>query len=86
MIKGLEHFSHEEGLRQLSLFSLEKSRLNRDHINMYKHLTGDNEDMSARLFSVVPCDRTRSNPYKLKYMKFHLNARKHFFTVRVVKH
>ncbi|KAK4822862.1 hypothetical protein QYF61_020713 [Mycteria americana] len=76
----------QERLRELGLFGLEKSRLKRDLINMYKHLTGDNEEKSARLFSVVPSDRTRGNEHRLTHMKFHLNVRKHFFTVRVVKH
>ena len=40
----------------------------------------------ARLFSVVPGDRTRGSGHTLKHRKFHLNTMKQFFTVRVVEH
>ena len=85
MMRGLEHLSYAERLRELGLFSLEKRRLRGDLRNAYKYLQGGGQEDGARLFPVVPRDRTRDNGHKPKHRKFHLNTRKNF-PLRVTEH
>jgi len=54
-------------------------------IHVYKYLKGGSQEDGARLFSVVPSDRTRGNGHKQKQRKFQLNTRKNFFPLRVTE-
>jgi len=86
MMRGLEHLSYEGRLRELGLFSLKKRRLRGDLRNASKYLKGGCQEDGAKLFSVVPSNRTRGNGHRLKPGKFQLNMRKNFFPLRVTEH
>ncbi|GAB0179132.1 hypothetical protein GRJ2_000378500 [Grus japonensis] len=84
MIRGLQHLSNEDRLKDLGLFSLGK--VWEDLIAAFQYLKEAYKKDGDRLFSRVCCNKTRGNGFRLKECRFRLDIRKKYFIKRVEKH
>ena len=66
MIRGLEHLSYEDRLRELRLFRLEKRRFWGDLIAALQYLKTCLQGKWKGNLTRACSDRTRSNGFKLK--------------------
>ncbi|GAB0202820.1 hypothetical protein GRJ2_002747600 [Grus japonensis] len=80
LIRGLEHLSYEDKLRQLGLFSLEKRRLRGDLIVAYQYLKGPTGKLER------DCLQGHGvTGQGVMGLNLRLDVRKKFFPVRVVR-
>ncbi|KAF4795893.1 hypothetical protein TURU_088530 [Turdus rufiventris] len=86
LVKGLEHKSCEEQLRELGVFTLEKRRLQGHLIALYNYLKGGCRQVGVNLSSQARNNRMRGNGLQLHWGRFGLAIRRNFYTERVVKH
>ena len=73
LIRGLEHLSYEDRLRELGLFSLEEGRSQEDIIVAFQYLKGAYKKSGEGLVTRAWSDRTRGNGFKLKEGRFRLD-------------
>ena len=86
MISGMEHLSCEYRLRELRLFSVEKTRLRGDLIAAFQYLKGAYRKAGVGLLTRACTDRTKGSAFNLKECRFRLDVRDKFFPMRVVRH
>ena len=73
MVKGLEHLSSVEWLRELGLLSLEKRRL-REISSVCRVLKEGCKENGGELSSAATNARTRGNGQKMQHRRYSLNA------------
>ena len=73
-------------MRELGLFILEKRRPQGDLIEAFQYLKGSYKQEGEWLFTRVDSDMIRRIDFKLRQGRFRLDAKRKFFTQRVVTH
>ena len=61
MLRGLEHLSYGDRLRELGVFSMEKKRHQGDLTVTFQHLNGAYKQEGERCFTLSDSNKTRRN-------------------------
>ena len=85
-MKGPEHLPCEKRLRDLDLFSLEKRRMSRDLMQIYKYLKLWGAKRRDQTFFSSGWSQDKEKWLELKHRKIQTNVHKNLFTVRVTEH
>lgn len=85
-MKQLEHLNYEERLQELEEPQHREEEAQGSSSNLHKHLKGGCKEDWARLFSVIPSTRTRSNGHKPKHRRFPLSTRRYVYTMWTIEH
>ena len=84
-IPGMQNLTYKERLSRLQLETLEKRRLIRDLIMVYKIIFGLINLSFDDFFTFSPIQSTRGHTLKLQINRSRLDVRKYFFSNRIVK-
>ena len=84
MVPQLRKLPYEERLERMNLYPLEQRRLRGDLIETFKILTGKEDVDSSDFFHRAIKADLRGHDWKFFKQRSRLNARKHFFSQRVV--
>lgn len=76
IIRDLENMTYKDQLRELGLFTLEKSMLGGDLIAICSCLMGGCREVRGRVFLELHSSKKRGNRHKLEHEKFSLDIRK----------
>ena len=85
-VRGLEHLSYEDRLREFGVVQPGKEKAPGRSNCSLPVPEGAHRKAGEGLFIRECSDRTRGNGFKLKESRFRLDVRKKSFTVRVVRH
>ena len=86
LVHGFNKMSHEQRLKALGLYSLQRKRLRGDLIETYKILTGKEKIKSDQLFQKATTTEIRGHSLKLYKKSSRLELRKHSFSQRIIDH